>query len=241
MRIFAILVSIFTLLSGDYYMAQVEPYQTHSVASEVGGLVKKVALNREFSHLNRRTLIVALDTSNEDIAISHLSKKISNLKTILKLKKENRDSKAKVRYTSKYELNKETLSLLETKQNLISAQMELELKKNLREKKRFYFSNGYIGKIYVDEYEFVPPGKVLFDYYDIGKSRLDIYVPADEVENIKEKEIYINDTLATDWKIEKISRVKDHRRISTYQVRLVKKNREPKKIRFGEIVKVEFR
>ena len=241
MRIFVILLSIFTLLSGDYYMAQVEPYRIHSVASEVGGLVKKVALNREFSYLHKRTLIVALDTSNEDIAISYLSKKISNLKSILKLKKENRDSKAKVRYTSKYELNRETLSLLETKQNLLSTQMELALKRNLKEKKLFYFGNGYIGKIYVDEFEFVPPGKVLFDYYDISKSRLDVYLPADEVESIEEKEIYINDTLTTDWKIEKISKVKDNRRISTYQVRLVKENREPKKIRFGEILKVEFR
>ena len=82
---------------------------------------------------------------------------------------------------------------------------------------------------------------MLFDYYDISKSRLDVYLPADEVESIEEKEIYINDTLTTDWKIEKISKVKDNRRISTYQVRLVKENREPKKIRFGEILKVEFR
>jgi len=228
-------------LKADYYMAQIEPYQTHSVSTEVGGIVQKIALDREFSYIDNRILVVGLDTSDEDIAISYLSKKVDALKEALELSRNNLKSKANISQTSKYELNRETLSVLNSKQALISTEMELQLKKNRKDKKLFYLKDGYLGKIYVDEFEFVAPGQKLFDYYDFYKSRLDIFVTSDEVDNIRDKRIFINGEETKTWRVEKVSKVKDSKRISTYQVRLVKENREPKDSRFGEIVKVEFK
>lgn len=236
---------IFTLLAfslkADYYMAQVEPYQTHSVEAEVSGVVHGISLSREFSYIDKRELVVRLDTSDEDIAISSLSQKVDAIREALQLRRENLKSKSSVRQISKYELNSETLSVLDTKQALISTEMELKQKKNIREKKLFYLQDGYLGQIYVDEFEFVSPGEKIFEYYDFSKSRLDIFVTADEVKGLKEKTIFINGEESNIWRVEKVSKVKDSNRISTYRVRLVTKNRDPKKAEFGEILKVEFK
>jgi hypothetical protein len=222
-------------------MAQVEPYQTHTVQSEIAGIVKKIALDKEFSYVTKGTKIVELDTEVEDISISQISKKIVSIKEALQLKRENLKNKSKIRQISKYDINRETLAVLDTKISLYSAEMELKLKKSNREKKIFYLSNGYLGKIYVDEFEFVGFGGKLFEYYDFSKSRIDIYVNIDEVENIREKKIFLDGVEAQDWYIEKVSKIKDAKRISTVLVRLVKNNPNPKTAEFKKIYKVEFR
>lgn len=228
-------------LNADYYMAEVKPYQTHTVEAEVSGIVKNIALNQEFSFISKSSLIVEVDTENEDIQIQALTKKIDAIKEVLSLKRENLRSKSRVRQISKYELNSETLSVVDTKISLISTEMELKLQKVKREKKLFYLSKSYLGKIYVDEFEYVNFGERLFEYYDFFKSRLDLFVTADEVVDIRDKSIFLNGKKSKGWKIEKVSQIKDSRRVSTYQVRLIHKNRDPRKAKFGEIYKVEFR
>jgi hypothetical protein len=229
------------ILTADHYMAQIEPYQTHSVEAEVSGVIHRVALQKEFSYVQKGTLIVGIESSDEQIAISSLKSRIAILEDILKLKRENLASKKRVRQISKYEINNETLSVLDTKSALESLKMELKLKQNIIDKKRFYLSDGYLGQIYVDEFEYVSPNEKIFDYYDFRKSRLDIFVGADEVQIIRDKTILINGAESEEWRVEKVSKVKDSQRISTYRVRLVKENRTPKDAQFGEVVKVEFK
>jgi hypothetical protein len=228
-------------LKADYYMAQIEPYQTHTVQAEIGGIVSSISLSKEFSYLDKTILVVKLDTTNEDIEIEALSKQKDVLNEALELKRENLKSKSSLRQISKYELNSETLSVLDTKSNLISTERELSLKKSNREKKRFYLTDGYLGQIFVDEFEYVPTGGKLFEYFDFSKNRLDLYIPADEVENIKTKKIFLDGVENGDWRVEKVSEVKDTQKISTYLVRLVSDNRNPKDAKFGKVVKVEFK
>jgi len=222
-------------------MAQVEPYQTHTVEAEISGVVQKIALKKEFSYSTKTVLVVKLDTENDDIEIPALKKRVYTIKEALALKRENLKSKSRVRQISKYDLNSETLSVVDTKLSLISAEMELKIKQSNRSKKLFYISRGYIGKIYVDELEYVNFGERLFEYYDFSKSRLDIFVSGDEIEDIRNRIIFIDGLESKAWKIEKVSQVKDSKRISTYQVRLVQKNRVPKEAKFGQIHKVEFK
>jgi hypothetical protein len=227
-------------LSADYYMAQIQPYQTHSVEAEIGGIVTKIALNKEFSYIDKTTRVVELDSTNEHISIDALSQRVDALKEALQLKRENLKSKANVRQISKYELNGETLSVIDTKQALLSTEMELKLQKSNLEKKRFYLTDGYLGEIFVDEFEFVSPGEKIFNYYDFSKSRLDLYVTEEDLIDIESKKVYI-DGIESDWNIEKVSSVKDSQKISTYLVRVVIDNRDPKKAKFGKVVKVEFK
>ena len=238
----SLLMALFTvILSADYYMAKVELYQTHTVEAEVSGVVHKIALSKEFSYIKNGILIIGLDSSDEHITIKSLKNRIAILEDILRIKRENLKSKKSVTQISRYDINSETLSVLDTKSALNSLKMELKLKENTLQKKRFYLSNAYLGEIFVDEFEFVSPNEKLFDYYDFQKSRLDIFVGEDEANGIRDRKITIDGVESSEWRVEKVSSVKDSQRISTYRVRLVKDNKNPEEAKFGKVVKVDFK
>jgi hypothetical protein len=228
------------ILYSDHYMAQIIPYQTHSVEAEIGGIVKTMALSKEFSYVDKSILVIQLDTTNDDIEIDSLRDKQDILNDALDLRNQNLQSKKSLRQISKYEQNQEALLTLETKNSLLTTNMELKIKESNREKKRFYLSGGYLGKIYVNEYEYVSPGKKLFEYFDFSKSRIDIFAVPEDIDNITTKRIFIDGVQTSEWKVEKVSKVKDTERVSAYQVRLVKENKNHKNATFGKIVKVEF-
>ena len=241
MKYFTLVLITLSYLFADYYMGNIEPYQKHIVQSEVPGIVTFTDLKDEFSYIKKSKLIVKLDPTDENIVINNLEEKIKLLKKTISIRQDNLNSKSKIRQISKYELNGEKLALLNTKLSLTSAKLELALKKHLRQKKLFFLSDGYLGKIFVRNYQFVGPGGKVFEYYDFDKSKIEIYLPADEVANIQNKEIFINDKKSSEWKIEKISKVKDSQKISSYFVRLVKRNLKPVEAKFGNLVKIEFK
>jgi hypothetical protein len=234
-------LTILTLgLNADYYMAQFQPYRTVSVKAEISGVVERVALNRELSYIGKSAEVLKIDTVFEDIQIEALRKRISATEEALQLRRENLKSKKRVRSISQYEINNETLAVVETKSNLYALRMDFDSKRASREKKVFYLENSYLGQFYVEEGEFVPTGTPLFDYYDFSKGKLDIFVGAEEIEGIVEKKILINGEVRDDFRVEKVSSVKDSKRISTYRVRLVRDIEHPIHAKFGEIYRVEF-
>jgi hypothetical protein len=222
-------------------MAQVEPYRVHTFQSEVAGIVVKSAIEYEFSYISKRKEIVQLDTSSEDISIKYLKSRISKLNEIITTQKSNYSSKAKVRQISKYELNREKLGYLNSEVSLLNYKNELESKKLIKRKKRFYAEKCYLGRIYVDTNEFVGMGSKIFDCYDISKLKIEIFVDRDEVQNIQDKKVYINNKLSEDWKVEKVSKIQDTQHLSSYLVRLVKQNEVNESNLFGKVVKIEFK
>ncbi len=239
---YSLLVAMFltSSLYSDHYMAQVIPYQIHSVEAEIGGVVQSIALSKEFSYIDKPIMIIKLDTTNEEIEISYLREKKNILTEALQLKNENLQSKSSIKQISKYELNQESILTLDTKNALTSTLMELKVRENNVEKKKFYLSGGYLGKIFVNEFEYVSPGKKLFEYFDFSKSRIDLFVVPEDIENINNKRIFIDGVQTAEWRVEKVSKVKDNERVSTYPVRLVRENKNQKQAQFGKIVKVEF-
>jgi hypothetical protein len=236
-----IVFAILTIgLSADYYMAQFQPYETVTVKAEVSGVVEKMAFGKEFSYISKNREILKLDTVFEDIQIQALQKRVDFTTESLKLRRANLKSKKRVRSISQYEINNETLSVVETKSALQSLQMELDIKEATKRKKTFYLKNSYLGEFLVRKGEFVGIGTPLFRYYNISKGILDIFVGSDEVVGIEKKKVLINGIETDDFKVEKVSEVKDTTRISTYKVRLVKKIKNPKSVRFGDIYRVEF-
>ena len=97
----------------------------------------------------------------------------------------------------------------------------------------------YIDEIFVSPNEYVTSGSKLYTLYDFSQSKLEIFVVAKEIETLKNKEIFV-DGKKSDYKIQKIASVRDSVKVSTYKVILGKENKY-KNIKFGKIVKVEFR
>ncbi|EJF06834.1 hypothetical protein ThvES_00010820 [Thiovulum sp. ES] len=229
-----------TFLSADYYMAQFQPYETITVKAELSGVVQRIADSKEFSYISKSSEVMKLDTVFEDIQIEALSNRVKNTEEALRLRRANLKSKKRVRSISQYEINNETIAVVETKSALEALKMELGVKKASKDKKSFYLRNKYLGEFFVREGDFVGIGTPLFTYHDFSKGILDIFIGADEVENLGEKRVIINGFENDEFKIQKISSVKDTKRISTYKVRLVKNIKNPKNVRFGEIYRVEF-
>jgi predicted GIY-YIG superfamily endonuclease len=238
-RVF-LLALLTSFVSADYYMAQFQPYETITVKSELSGVVERISDKKEFSYIPKSSEVMKLDTIFEDIQIEALSNRVKHTEESLKLRRANLKSKKRVRSISQYEINNETIAVVETKSALQALKMELEIKKASKKKKSFYLRKMYLGEFFVRKGDFVGIGTPLFTYYDFSKGVLDIFVGSDEVEDLRNKKILINGSENKNFKIQKISSVKDSTRISTYKVRLVAKIKNPKNVRFGEIYRVEF-
>ena len=139
---------------------------------------------------------------------------------------------------------------INSKQDLIrlnSLKQRLEATKEIYEisqstfdkKKTFVVENKYIGKIYPKEDEFVSIGSIIADLYDISKKKIIIFVNKEDIEKIKQKDIFINNK-PSKFFIESISNVVDSKYISSYQVVLLENNNNIHFI-FGDIVNIGFK
>ena len=106
--------------------------------------------------------------------------------------------------------------------------------KDLINKKNIRFS-GYLYEIFVEKGDYVNIGRDIALGYDLSKEKIDIFVPIDKIDTIKNKKIYINGK-KSNFKISKIYKVTDTKYITSYKVELVGNG-----LKFGDIVKVEFK
>ncbi|NQY93275.1 MAG: HlyD family efflux transporter periplasmic adaptor subunit, partial [Campylobacteraceae bacterium] len=106
--------------------------------------------------------------------------------------------------------------------------------------KKFYANNIYLNEIFIEKNEYADAGELLYELYDFSKLKLIIFVKADEIKQLREKKLFV-DNIQNDFNIEKISQVRDTKRVSTYKVVLSKVNLNKNNIYFGQVVKVEFR
>ena len=96
-------------------------------------------------------------------------------------------------------------------------------------------ANGYVFKICVKKDDYVNLGSLIANVYDVSKQKLTIYIPIEEIENIKNKKIYINGK-KSNFTIYKIWDVTDDKFITSYKVELVGSG-----LKFGEIVDIELK
>ncbi|RXJ75128.1 HlyD family secretion protein, partial [Arcobacter sp. F155] len=87
-----------------------------------------------------------------------------------------------------------------------------------------------------NEGDYVTAGTLLYEAKDLSKGKLEIYVPILDIDDIKNKTIYL-DGEKTNLKIEKIFDVADSQHISSSKVKIVLNN--PKK--FSRLIKIEFK
>ncbi len=235
-----ILISLLTtILNATEYFSKIEPYESHTINSEVSGKVVFVDKSKEYSFIDSKSAILKLDTKDENIQLTTLKNSLAFQKESVKIKESNYKNKAKVKQLSIYNKNQEKLYFLEAKQTLENIKRDIKTQQNQIDKKQFFTSNKYLAEILVSLDEYVESGTKLYTLYDFSKSKLELFVKVNDLENLKEKNIFIDDNLS-DFKVEKISQVRDEKRVSTYKVILSSINKS-KNFNFGKVVKVEFR
>ena len=240
MNILYLLLILTSLLNASTYLAKVEPYRYLKIKTQVAGIVTYSNKQKEFTYLKDNTQILSLNTKEENISLQSLQQSLIIQDEILKIHQKNFRKKQKVIHISKYEKSQEQLLVLNSKQliNDINKSIGI-LEKNISDK-IFYENNIYINEIFIEKDEYADVGELLYEVYDFSKLKLIVFVKADEVNHLEEKKLFV-DNIHNDYIIERISQVRDNKRISMYKVVLSKDNLNNNNIYFGQVVKVEFR
>ena len=244
MKKIILFLNIFIFIYG--YSAKVEPFDTYIIKADVSGKVIQTFKNLEAQNINNQ-IIVKLDSNQERIDLKNTVSQIEILKDEIKnqeklvkrkkdtylrykkLKSKSIEDKDRKFYDYIASLN-QLLNLKSTLDNLIDKRDKLL---DILNKKNIKFS-GYLSNILVSKDDYVNPGAIVARGYDISREKLYIYVPIDQIDQIKNKKIYINKK-KSNFKIYKIWKVPDIKYITSYKVELVGKG-----LKFGDIVNISF-
>lgn len=233
------LIIIFILsLNLFSYVGKIEPYKKIILKSEVIGKVSFLNSSSSFTYAKQDT-ILKINSKEDLIRLDSLKQRLKATKEIYQISKSTFNRKKSIKSLSKNEKDKEKLNMLVKKQSYISLSENLKLQLSNIKKKTFIVENIYIGKIYPKENEFISMGSIIADTYDISKKKIIIFVNKEDVEKIKQKDIFINDK-PSKFFIESISNVVDSKYISSYQVVLLENNNNIS-FRFGDIVQIDFK
>jgi len=259
-KIYFLFLSI--ILWANEHMAKIEPFEIYSIKADVGAKVVKSRLELEAKVVENEQ-VIALDSYIDKKSLKNLESKLKNLKNMLiaeketlknleklvKIKKENYERVKDLKTKSKFEKDMKLSDYLTTNSQYLAQISKIENLKNQIEdvrlniekikdilKKKSIKVSGYIYNIYVKEGDFVNPGAKLLDVADISKGKIVIYLDKEEIENLKDKKIYINGK-KTNLKFYKIHKIADPVHISAYKAEILI---DSPKI-FSKIIKVEIK
>ena len=238
-----ILVTIF--LFG--YKSKVEPFEIYNIKAVVNG--KVVMLNKDLEATNiKNKLIVKIDDTDNKIDLENLQRQlellkeqINNQKLIVKRKEDIYKRYEKLKTRSQTEKDSKFFDYISSLNQLINLKSQysntLANIKKIKDiiSKKSIRANGYLFKIYVKKDDYVNLGSLIANVYDISKQKLTIYIPINQIENIKNKKIYIN-AKESNFKIYKIWNVTDDKFVTSYKVELIGNG-----LKFGEIVDIELK
>lgn len=230
----AIIFLSFSLFANEYY-AKLEPLQSYVVKASVSGEVIYSNEKIEGKFANK-SLIMEIDSEVDKINLQQTQKKLEAYNHMVQIERKNYERLKQV--TTRSDFDKD--SQLQQALNLEASRADLvikiaELKKSI-ENKRLFENNRYIYNISVKEGDYVTPGTLLYEAKDMRKAKLEIFVPIAELNDVKEKSIFL-DGEKTDLKIDKAYDVADSKHISSYKVEIIVPN--PKQ--FSRLVKIEFK
>ncbi len=258
--ILALLAS--SLLAKDYY-AKVEPYEMYNISSNVGGEV--IMVNESFegqilgskpyilidSSLDKKELkAVTLKLTLLKDMIKANNKLIKNYEEIVKRKQENYNRIKDLDIKSQSDKDREFYDLVSSQNQYISTLKEIDnlktqeadltfrssqLNKSIKDK-TLNAKGKMLYKLEVKKGQVVNVTTPLAKIADISKAKLELFLSYNELEDIKNKTVYI-DGKKTSYKIEALWDVADEKHLSSYKARIIVK--APKQ--FSKLVKVEFK
>ena len=231
-------ILLFYPLLANSYMGKIEPYKSITIKSQASGIVAYVNTKAK-NRFIKNDLLVKLDTTDIDIEINSLRKDVNNQQKIYNIQNSRFKQKSKLSTVSQFEKQQDELNMRNALRSLYSTKKQYDLTLRKKAKMQFRIKNRYVGDIYVNKGELVNVGMTIAGIYDISQSKITLFIRKEDIDGIKEKNIYINGALS-DYKIVHLSTITDKTYISSYRVEIAAINSDKSRL-FGEVVKVEFK
>lgn len=261
-KVLLFFISCVAVYAQEFY-AKVEPINKYQVKSKVNGSVLSSFDIYEGKYVQDE-IIIKIDDELDKTNLDTYTKKLDILKNNLQLAQEQLDNIKQIADTKKSQYEKfVTLTTrsqitkeadlfdylnaqnqyLSTREKVLSIKTQINdleyaianLKDTIKNKS-ISAKNLYVYKVYVKKYDYVVPNTPLLELHDISKAKIEIFVPLELAQTIQSKKIYIDDT-PTDYKIDKIYKIADSEKISSYKVEILIDKQEY----FSKLVKIEIK
>ena len=228
------LLTISTIFASEYY-AKLEPVDSFQIKSSVSGKIIYTNFKIEGFNANNST-IIEIDSLVNKVELEQSKAKLKNIEEMLNIEKNNYDRLNQVSSKSAFEKDTQKLKVINLESSKADMIIKIETLNDAIKNKKLIEKSNYIYNIAVKEGDYVNPGTLLYEAKDLSKGKLEIFVPISQIENIKNKDIYL-DGNKSDIKMLKIYDVADATNISAYKVELIVEDVKT----FSRLVKIEFR
>ncbi|MFY9073932.1 HlyD family efflux transporter periplasmic adaptor subunit [Malaciobacter mytili] len=235
MRLLVIFFFTMNLAFASVYYAKLEPINSYQIKASVSG--KVIFSNDELEgKLANNSTVIELDSYVDRVDLEQTKNKLKSINNMIFIEQRNFERLTKVSSKSEFEKDTQKIKVINLETSKADTLIKIaNLEDSIKNKKLVEKSN-YIYNINVKEGDYVTPGTLLYEAKDLSKGKLEIFIPIADIEDIKTKNIYIDDK-KSDIKITKIYDVADSEHISSYKVEIHIKN--PKK--FSRLIKIEFK
>ena len=228
------LLTITTIFASEYY-AKLEPIESYQIKSAVSG--KVIYSNSKIEGLKaNNSTIIEIDTMVNKVELEQSRNKLKYIDEMIKIETNNYDRLNQVSSKSAFEKDTQKLKVINLESLKADMIVKIDTLKDTISNKKLIEKSNYIFNIAVKEGDYVNPGTLLYEAKDLSKGKLEIFVPISQIEEIKNKEIFLNG-VKSDIKISKIYEIADSTNISSYKVELILDNAKI----FSRLVKIEFK
>ncbi len=228
------LLAISSIFANEYY-AKLEPIDSFQVKSAVAGKVIYSNSKIEGLQANNST-IIEIDSLVNKVELEQSKNKLKFIDEMLEIEKNNYSRLNQVTSKSEFEKDTQKLKVINLESSKADMIIKIESLKDIINNKKLVEKSNYIFNIAVKDGDYVSPGTLLYESKDLSKGKLEIFVPISQIDEIKNKDIYL-DGVKSNVKISKIYDVADDTNISAYKVELII---DDVKI-FSRLVKIEFK
>jgi len=226
--------SVLSVYANEFY-GVVQPINVYNVKASVSGIVLNTREDLEAKSIKNQT-IIRLDSKVDKIDLEQTKQKLENLQKIYQLEKGTLESFNKVSSKSKFDKDNQKIKILNIKSTINDIKIKIATLKDKINKKTIIINNLYLFDIAVKKGDYINPGALLYTAYDIRKSKIEVFLPIDEVNKYKHKMVYINGN-KTNYKINKIYKIADNKHISAYKCEIILDSIYP----FSKVLKVTFK
>ena len=228
------LLTITTIFASEYY-AKLEPIESYQIKSAVSG--KVIYSNSKIEGLKaNNSTIIEIDSMVNKVELEQSRNKLKYIDEMIRIETNNYDRLNQVSSKSAFEKDTQKLKVINLESLKADMIVKIDTLKDTISNKKLIEKSNYIFNIAVKEGDYVNPGTLLYEAKDLSKGKLEIFVPIAQIEEIKNKEIFLNG-VKSDIKISKIYEIADSTNISSYKVELILDNAKI----FSRLVKIEFK
>ena len=228
------LLTITTIFASEYY-AKLEPIESYQIKSAVSG--KIIYSNSKIEGLKaNNSTIIEIDSMVNKVELEQSRNKLKYIDEMIKIETNNYDRLNQVSSKSAFEKDTQKLKVINLESSKADMIVKIDTLKDIISNKKLIEKSNYIFNIAVKDGDYVNAGTLLYEAKDLSKGKLEIFVPIAQIEEIKNKEIFLNG-VKSDIKISKIYEIADSTNISSYKVELILDNAKI----FSRLVKIEFK